>query len=230
MKRKPQGWPERFEASLESHANPALEEWRWAREGEEPVDPRAASAAWDLVTQQASAEAAKLHHAMRLIENPAARTLLPALVVAGARMTPIGALRVEAHDGSAWHPRDLAFVPGREPIEPDLVIRCGAEIARSHLDFLVRYQHRSYAGDALEEIVRERSMAILTIGADLGPKATRDRQMRDRELQAEGLLIVQPTRSEVWRDPVGVAEEALRTLIESTRFESEAAAASQEGR
>lgn len=228
MKRKPQGWGERFEESLEAHANPALEEWRWAREGEEPVDERAVAAAWDLVTQQASAEAAKLHHAMRQVASPAARTLLPALVVAGARLTPIGALRVEAPDGSSWHPRDLAFVPGREPIEPDLVIRCGAEVARSHLDFLVRYRHRSYGGDSLEEVVRERSMAILTRGGELGPKAAREQQMRDRELQAEGLLIVQPTRSEVWRDPVGVAEEALRTLVESTRFESEAAAASLE--
>ena len=71
---------------------------------------------------------------------------------------------------------------------------------------------------------------FLTKDAELGPKAARAQQMRDRELQAEGLLIVQPTRSEVWTDPVGVAEEALRTLVESTRFESEAAAASQEGR
>jgi len=230
VKRKPQGWSERFEASLESHANPALEEWRWAREGEEPVDPRAVGAAWDLVTLQASAEAAKLHHAMRQVDSPTAATLLPALVVAGARLTEMGALRVEARDGSAWHPRDLAFVPGREPIEPDLVIRCGAEVARSHLDFLIRYRHRSYAGDSLDEVVRERSMAILTRETQLGPKAARAQQMRDRELQAEGLLIVQPTRSEVWRDPVGVAEEALRTLVESTRFESEAAAATQEDR
>lgn len=228
MKRKPQGWAERFEASLEGHANPALEEWRWAREDEEPVDPRAVAAAWDLVTLQASAEAAKLHHAMGLIERPTARTLLPALVVAAARLTPVGALRVEAADGSDWHPRDLAFVPGREPIEPDLVIRCGAEMARSHLDFLVRYRHRSYAGEALEEVLRERSLAILCREATLGPKAAREQQMRDRELQQEGLLLVQPTRSEVWSDPVGVAEEALRTLVESTRFESEAAAASQE--
>lgn len=228
MKRKPQGWAERFEASLEGHANPALEEWRWAREGEEPVDPRAVAAAWDLVTLQASAEAAKLHHAMRLIERPTARTLLPALIVAGARLTPVGALRVEASDESSWHPRDLAFVPGREPIEPDLVIRCGAEVARSHLDFLIRYRHRSYAGDALEEVVRERSMAILCREVGLGPKAAREQQMRDRELQQEGLLLVQPTRSEVWSDPVGVAEEALRTLVDSTRFESEAAAANRE--
>ncbi len=228
MKRKPQGWAERFEASLEGHANPALEEWRWAREGEEPVDPRAVAAAWDLVTLHASAEAAKLHHAMGLIERPAPRTLLPALVVVGARLTTVGALRVEGADGSHWHPRDLAFVPGREPIEPDLVIRCGAEVARSHLDFLVTYRHRSYAGEALEEVLRERQLAILCREAGLGPKAAREQQLRDRELQQEGLLLVQPTRSEVWSDPVGVAEESLRTLIESTRFESEAAAASRE--
>ena len=229
MKRKPQGWTDRFEASLDRHANPALEAWRWAREGEDPVDDRAVAAAWDLMTQQASAEAAKLHHAMRQIESPVARTLLPALVLVGARLTPIGALRVEARDGSSWHPRDLPFVPGREPIEPDLVIRCGAEVARSHLDFLIRYRHRSYTGESLQEVLHERSMAILTKDAERGPKAARDQQMRARELHAEGLLLVEPTRSEVWSDPVGVAEEALRTLVEATRFESEAAAGQVEG-
>ena len=98
------------------------------------------------------AEAAKLNHAMSLLDGPVARTLLPALVVTGARHTPIGALRVEARDGSSWHPRDLAFVPGREPLEPDLTILCGAERARSHIDFLVTYRHRAYAGEALREV------------------------------------------------------------------------------
>ena len=224
MKRKPRGWVEQFERSLETHASPALEEWRWAREGEEPVDPRAVEAAWDLVTLQASAEAAKLHHAMGLLQSPVARTLLPALVVAAVRHTSVGALRVEALDGSSWHPRDLAFVPGREPLEPDLTIRCGAEQARSHIDFLVHYRHRAYAGDSLQEIRRERALAVLLDVTDSDPTARRDQQARDRELQQEGLLLVHPTRSEVWRDPVGVAEEALRTLVESTRFEAEMAA------
>ena len=87
------------------------------------------------------------------------------------------------------------------------------------------YRHRSYGGESLREVVRERAMAVLIDGAERGPKARREQQMRDRELQSEGLLLVHVTRSEVWRDPIGVAEEALRTLVESTRFESEAAAA-----
>ena len=44
MKRRPQGWDERFAASLQSHPSPALEAWRWAREDEEPSDPRAIEA------------------------------------------------------------------------------------------------------------------------------------------------------------------------------------------
>jgi len=224
VKRKPRGWVEQFERALDADPSPALEEWRWAREGEEPADPRAVAAAWDLVTQHASAEAAKLNHAMSLLDGPVARTLLPALVVTGARHTPIGALRVEARDGSSWHPRDLAFVPGREPLEPDLTILCGAERARSHIDFLVTYRHRAYAGEALREVVRERALAILLDRGDEGPQEKREQQARDRELQQEGLLLVHPTRSEVWRDPISVADEALRTLVESTRFDAEAAA------
>ena len=59
---------------------------------------------------------------------------------------------------------------------------------------------------------------------ELTPEEKREQQARDRELQQEGLLLVHPTRSEVWRDPISVADEALRTLVESTRFDAEAAA------
>ena len=227
MKRQPRGWAEQLARSLEAHPSPALQDWRWAREGEEPVDPRAVETAWDLVTLQASAEAAKLHHAMTLLSSESARTLLPALVASAVRFAPVGAVQVEAVDGSAWHPQDLAFVPGRERLDPDLTIRCGAEIARSHIDFLIGYRHRGYSGptDALREVEMSRGMAVLLDDIELDPRASRERHLRDMELQHEGLLVVRLGRAEIWRDPMEAAYEALRTLVDSTRFEAESAAA-----
>ena len=224
MKRRPQSWTDRFAAALEAHPSPALEDWRWAREGEEPVDSRAVDAAWDLVTLAASAEANKLNHAMRLLETETQRTLFPALVVAGVRGCDVGAFKVVDKDGKHWFPRDLAFVPGRENLSPELTLECDIEVGRSVCDFRLWYRHTSYErvdDDEIKEASSERHMAVLlTRGGRTHDESIKDRQ-RDIELQAEGYLVVRYERSEVWADPMACAVEAIRTLRDSTRFDAE---------
>lgn len=224
MKRRPQGWTERFSAALEAHPSPALEDWRWAREGEEPVDPRAVEAAWDLVTLAASAEANKLNHAMKLLETPPQRTLFPALVVAGVRGCDVGAFKVVDAEGKHWYPRDLAFVPGRENLDPELTLECNVEVGRSVCDFRLWYRHTSYerVDEEIKQATSERHMAVLlTRSRRTHDESISDRQ-RDIELQAEGYLVVRYDRSEVWSDPMACAVEALRTLRDSTQFDASA--------
>ena len=223
MKRRPQGWSERFAKALDAHPSPALEDWRWAREGEEPVDPRAVDAAWDLVTLAASAEANKLNHAMRLLESPMHRTLLPALVVAGVRACDVGAFKVVDLEGKHWFPRDLAFVPGRENLPPVLTLECSVEVGRSVCDFRLWYQHTSYeqVDEKLASASSERYMAVLLTRGDRTHKESVADRQRDIELQSEGYLVVRYERSEVWADPMACAVEALRTLRDSTRFDAE---------
>lgn len=224
MKRPPQGWNERFEKALEANPSPALEDWRWAKEGEGRVDPRAVHAAWDLVTLQASAEAAKMHHAMSLLSGSLAQTFLPALVVSAARWTDVGTLEVVDADGKSWFPRDLSFVPGREHLQPDMSISCSREMGRTVVDFVVAYHHTVYRAapddDAdIRSFRRSGSLAILMESEPSRP--TDDARARDMELQQEGQLVIHVSRSEVWRDAIGTANEALRTLVESTRFDAE---------
>ncbi|MCB9631876.1 MAG: hypothetical protein H6721_07045 [Sandaracinus sp.] len=224
MKRRPQSWSERFSSSLEERPSPALEDWRWAREGEEPADSRAVDAAWDLVTLHASAEAAKLNHAIRALPSEAHRTLFPALVVAAARVSEVGAFCVRDGD-KPWFPRDLAFVPGREHLEPDLELTSMVEVGRNVVDFRLWYRTQGFAklaDDDLREVVVERTMAILLGEGTVGRRGQRDERYRDIELQQEGYLVVRYERSDIWRDPVGCAEEALRTLTETARFDCEA--------
>lgn len=230
-RRRPQTWTDRFLASLEGRPSPALESWRWAREGEDPVDARAVEAAWDLVTLAASAEASKVHHAMRLLPTDVQRTLFPALVVAGARVSEVGAFRVVDAEGKAWFPRDLAFVPGREHLAPELELRCLVEEGRNVIDFRLWYRASAWARlpsdaalaqgepSATREVTVERAMAIL-LGEGPGGRAAReDERHRDIELQQEGLLVVRYDRGDVWRDPIACAEDALRTLTETARFD-----------
>lgn len=233
MKRRPQSWIDRFLASLEAHPTPALEEWRWARRGEDPVDPRAVEAAWDLATLHASAEANKLHHAMLQMETPEQKTLLPALVIAGARQSEVGAFRVFDVESKGWFPRDMAFVPGREHLEPDLELRCLVEVGRTEVDFLVWRRHRGFLtadeeGKEHLEVTAERTMAILLDEGGGGPTQQREDRYRDIELQQEGHLVVRVDRSDLWQDPIGAAAEALRTLTESARFDCEARMAEME--
>jgi hypothetical protein len=222
-RRAPQSWTERFVASLESRPSPALEDWRWARENEEPVDARAVEAAWDLVTLHASAEANKLNHAMRGLPSDAHRTLFPALVVAGARVSEVGTFCVR--DGEKpWFPRDLAFVPGREHLEPELELTSIVEVGRTVVDFRLWFRTSGYARlaeDDVREVVVERTMAILLGDGPVGRRAQRDERYRDIELQQEGYLVVRFERSDLWRDPIGCAEDALRTLTETARFDCE---------
>ncbi|MEM9070463.1 MAG: hypothetical protein AAGE52_18300 [Myxococcota bacterium] len=224
MKRRPQGWLERFQASLEGDPSPALEAWRWALEGEDPCDARAIEAAWDLVTLHASAEANKLNHAMHILDDELQRTLLPALVVAGARVTEVGAFQVFARDGKRWIPRDLAFVPGRVPLDPQLKLECVVEEGRSVIDFRLWYEHKAYRreGDDMVEAAAETRMAVLLSRPERRHQDVIDDRARDLELQNEGYLIVRYDRSEVWRDPLGSAVDALRTLTETARFDAEA--------
>ena len=224
MKRRPQGWAERFERSLQADPNPALEEWRWAQQGEEPCDPRAIDAAWDLVTLHASAEAHKLNHALRVLKDETQRTLLAALVVAGARAVDVGTFEVVAADGRRWFPRDLDFVPGRDHLEPELRLECGVEEGRSFVDFRVWHRCTAYRRDDGDDrtATAERRMAILLTPPERSMKERAHDGARDLELQSEGYLVVRHERSEVWRDPLGIATDALRTLTETARFDAEA--------
>lgn len=224
MKRKPQSWTERFEASLDVHPSPALEDWRWAREGEGKPDERAIAAAWDLVTQHASAETAKIHHILSLLNGPMERTFLPALVVAGVRCSEYGAYRVIDPEGKDYWPRDLAFVPGREHLTPELTVRSHVEVGRAVVNFLVSYTHTDHVsvdgeGEKFEAVSASRTMAIILDERSSGRKDDAKRRVLDIELQQEGHLVVRYERSDLWRDAVGCAVEALRTLVQSTRFD-----------
>ncbi len=224
MKRRPQGWAERLARSLEADPNPALEEWRWAQEGEEPCDERAIEAAWDLVTLHAAAEAHKLNHALRVLRDETQRTLLAALVVAGARAVDVGTFEVVAADGRRWFPRDLAFIPGRDHLEPELRLECCVEEGRSFIDFRLWHRFTAYRQEEDEErsASADRTMAILLTPPERPLKERAKDGSRDLELQAEGYLVVRHERSEVWRNPLGVAADALRTLTETARFDAEA--------
>lgn len=224
MRRRPQGWSERFARSLEADPNPALEEWRWAQEGEEPCDPRAIDAAWDLVTLHAAAEAHKLNHAMRTLADETQRTLLAALVVAGARAVDVGTLEVVAADGRRWFPRDLDFIPGRNHLEPELRLECSVEEGRSFIDFRLWHRFTAFRQEGSEgrTASAERTMAVLLTPPERPMKQRALDGARDLELQSEGYLVVRHERSEVWRDPLGVATDALRTLTETARFDAEA--------
>ncbi len=208
MKRRtPQGWTERFAASLTTHTNNHLEEWRWARPGEEPCDPIAVEAAWDLVTLSASAEANMLNHAMGQMEEREQGVMLAALVVAAARRGDVGTLKVVAKNGKAWWPRDLSFVPGREHLEPEVVISAHVEVGRSIVDLLIEYTHVDYA----KGTSKVRNMAVFCAdhherGVDR-EEAARGRS-RDLELQQEGYIVMRFSRSDVWSDPIGCAIEA----------------------
>ncbi len=230
-RRRPQTWRERFIAALDADPSPGLESWRWAREGEEPCDELAVNAAWDLVTQHASAEANLLNHALRLLHSEMQRTLFAALVVSGARVTEIGALEVVAPDGRRWRPRDLSFVPGREPLPATMRIRCHQEIGRNQIDFMVWYQHEEYLNAESEPVpVRaERELAIVIESGPPSKAEARAERAKDLELATEGYLVVRFGRSDIWRSPMTCAAEALRTLVESTRFDCEALVAAHPG-
>ncbi len=209
---------------MQSHPSPALEAWRWAREDEEPADPRAVEAAWDLVTLHASAEANKLNHAMKILPSEVHRTLLPALVVAGSRRSEVGTFEVVDAEGRPWRPRDLAFIPGRMPLEADLRLECLVEVGRNVLDFRLWYRHRGYArigeeADDLQEVSVEKQLALLISDEGRGPRAPDEARHRDIELQSEGYVVVRFERSDLWRDAIGHADEALRTLVETARFD-----------
>ncbi|MFK8002036.1 MAG: hypothetical protein AB8H86_20740 [Polyangiales bacterium] len=225
MKRKPQSWTERFDASLEVHPSPALEDWRWAREGEGKADERAIAAAWDLVTQQASAETAKIHHILTLLGDPMERTFLPSLVVAGVRCAKYGTYRVIDPEGKDYWPRDLAFVPGREHLTPELTLRCHVEVGRAVVNFLISYTHTDHltvgeeGSERFEPVSATRTMAILLGERSSGRKDEAKRRVLDIELLQEGHLVVRYERSELWADSIGCATEALRTLVQSTRFD-----------
>ncbi|MEM6956309.1 MAG: hypothetical protein AAF645_11490 [Myxococcota bacterium] len=238
MKRRappPQTFVDRFEASLDANPSPALEGWRWSREAEGRDDPRAVAAAWDLVTRQASAEAAMLNQLIAPLEGEASRTLLPALVVAGARFTEVGALHVIGKHGDkpgkTYVPRDLSFVPGREHPPATMTIHTGVEIGRSVADFLVRYRHEAFVDDGaggLRTFVGERTLAVLIDEGPTGRGADRERRQRDFELQQQDHLVVRVGRSQLWQDAIGTAMEMLRTLVESTRFDVEQSIAAVE--
>lgn len=224
MKRKPQSWTERFDASLEVHPSPALEDWRWAREGEGKPDERAIAAAWDLVTQHASAETAKIHHILTLLNDPMERTFFPSLVVAGVRWSEYGAYRVIDPEGKDYWPRDLAFIPGREHLTPELTVQCHVEVGRAVVNFLVSYTHTDHVavgeeGESFEAVSATRTMAILLDERSSGRKDEAKRRVLDIELLQEGHLVVRYERSELWADSIGSATEALRTLVQSTRFD-----------
>lgn len=225
MKRKPQSWSDRLESAIEAHPNPALEDWRWAREGDGVVDARAVSAAWDVVTLAASAEAAKINHIIGQLVSPLAKTLFPALVVAGTRLTEVGVFQILDRDSRAYWPRDLAFIVGREHLEPQLTIRCGIEIGRSVVDFLVSHTHVGFLplteGAQLESRRSTRTMALVLQDEHNAPIDRADRRARDLELEEEGHLVVRVGRSELWKNPIEVATECLRTVMRATAFDVE---------
>lgn len=225
MKRTPQSWTDRLESAIEAHPNPALEDWRWSRQGDGVVDARAVAAAWDVVTLAASAEAAKINHIITQLDSPLSKTLFPALVVAGTRLTEVGVFQILDRDERAYWPRDLAFIAGREHLEAQLVIRCGIEVGRSFVDFLVTHTHVGFLplteGGQLESRRSTRTMAIVLQDEHKAPIDRADRRARDLELEEEGHLVVRVGRSELWKNPVEVATECLRTIMQVTEFDVE---------
>lgn len=236
MPRGPRTWVERFLASLEAHPSPAQQSWRWAREGEDPVDPRAVETAWDLVTLHASAEANKLNQALRSLPSEAHRTLLLALVSVGARRTEVGTFEVVPPEGKSWRPRDLAFVPGRLPLEADLRLECLQEVGRSVCDFRLWYRHRGYARIPTEgevpdehlEVTAERMLAILITDESLSGRQQADERHKDLELESEGYLVHRVAMGDIWRDAMAVAENALASLQESAKFDCAALVSERE--
>jgi hypothetical protein len=231
VSRSPRALAERLEHSLELHAHPALEASRWARPGEEPAHSSAVAVAWDLVTQQASAEANMLNRAMRGLETEPERILLAAMVAAGARATPVGGLAVTAKDGRRWWPRDLSFIPGREHPTPELSLKCCEEVDR--VTFSV-FLHRTHVGyllgrgedDEPEELRVERTLGVL-LRERPSEERTHEEVRRDREIdlamEAEGHLLERLLVADLWSDPMGRAEAIVRRLDDACREDVERA-------
>lgn len=221
-KRPPIDWETRLSQSLELHPAPALEPWRWAREGEGPADALAVTAAWDLAAKHASAEASLLNRAMKQLENEESRVLFAALVIAGARHSDVGALEVVGPDGRRWRPRDLPLVPGREPLPATLRLECGKEVGLAALDFFLSYEHLGYVEQehALHPVRASLSLGIFCPVPEPDERTVeqhrRDRTL-DLELEVEGHLLHRITRSELWADPVGAALKTLTRLVDATR-------------
>ncbi len=231
VSRSPQELTRRLEHSLELHAHPALEASRWARPGEEPAHSAAVAVAWDLVTQQASAEANMLNRAMRQLETEAERVLFAAMVGAGARATPVGGLRVTAKDGQRWWPRDLTFIPGREHPTPELSLTCCEEVDRVIFTVFLCQSHVGYVlghaeEDEPEELRVERTLGVLLMQRPLEER-THEEVRRDREIdlamEAEGHLLERLLVADLWSDPMGRAEAIVRRLEDACREDVERA-------
>lgn len=221
-KREPIDWETRLCQSLELHPTPALEPWRWAREGEGPADALAITAAWDLATKHASAEASLLNRAMKQLEHEEGRVLLAALVIAAARRTDVGTLEVVGPDGRRWRPRDLPLVPGREPLPATLILECGKEIGLAALDFFLTYDHLGYREEehALHPVSATRSLGVLCPVPEPDERTVeqhrRDRTL-DLEVEVEGHLLHRITRSALWEDPIGAALATVARLVEAAK-------------
>lgn len=221
---EPQPLSERLARCLTLHAHPALEPKRWSRPEESPVHPAAVAVAWDLVTQQAAAEANLLNRAMAELETEPERVLLAASVAAGARRTSVGGLCVVAKDGRRWWPRDLSFIPGREHPTPELSVHYAMEVDRNVFPIFLRRRYTAYLlGDeeqAPEERRVERTMGVLLTERHDDERSEAELR-RDREVelavQAEGHLLERVLVSDLWRDPVGCAEAFLTRLDEACR-------------
>ncbi|NOY90783.1 MAG: hypothetical protein GXP55_06185 [Deltaproteobacteria bacterium] len=231
VSRSPQELRQRLERSLELHAHPALEASRWARPGEEPAHSAAVAVAWDLVTQQASAEANMLNRAMRELETEPERVLLAAMVAAGARATSVGGLCVTAKSGQRWWPRDLAFIPGRDHPTPELSMSCCEEVDRVIFSVFLRQTHVGYVlghdeQDEPEELRVERTLGVLLMQRPPDER-TREEVRRDREIdlamQAEGHLLERVLVADLWSDPMGRAAQIARRLDDACREDVERA-------
>jgi len=225
VQRAPQGLVQRLERSLELHAHPALDASRWARPGEEPAHEAAIAVAWDLVTQQASAEANMLNRAMRELETEPERVLLACMIAAAARATPVGGLCVQAKDGRRWWPRDLAFIPGREHPEPELRLNILEEVDRVTFAVFLRHVHIGYVlgreeEDAPEELRVERTLGVLLL-ARPPEERSHEEVRRDREIdlamEAEGHMLERMLVADLWADPIGRSTAVVRRLMDACR-------------
>ena len=165
------------------------------------------------------------------LDSDAQRTMLPALIVAAARWTEVGTLCVFGADQRQYWPRDLAFVVGREHLPPRMTIHSRVEEGRNVIDFLLSYTHVEHAlgeGDDLLDVYEAtRTMAILLDDGERTPRAAAEQRSADVELQQLDHLLVRYHRSDLWGDVVGCANEAIRTLVQSTRFDVEQAMSSE---
>jgi len=222
--RAPQDVIERLARSLDLHPHPALESTRWARPGEGPSDPVAVAVAWDLVTQQAAAEANMLNRALRDLETEAERVLLGAMVGACARATAVGGLCVTSKNGQRWWPRDLAFIPGREHPTPELSLICGEAVDRVEFAVFLRHSHVGYVLGQEEQEPQEhrveRTLGVLLIERPLderGPEDVRRDREVDLAMQSEGHIVKRLLVADLWRDPMGQAATLVEHLMETSR-------------